>query len=118
MQNDIDNEYMRKSMACFAVDTEKLPITKLSNLMPFLNPLLTQIVMARILIINKLHKMMPSFISNTDSIARFWIIEQLKDVIKQRLTSGKKRMDLLQLMLDAATNDETKVELLKRNHLS
>jgi hypothetical protein len=30
-------------------------------------------------------------------------------VIKQKLVSGKKRMDLLQLMLDAATHDEIKV---------
>ena len=39
----------------------------------------------------------------------FWIIEQVKEVIKQRLTSGNKRMDLLQLMLDVATRDEIKV---------
>jgi hypothetical protein len=45
-------------------------------------------------------------------MARFWIIEQVKEVIKQRLTSGKKRMDLLQLMLDAATHDEIKVEFI------
>ena len=36
MQKDLDNIYMQKSMACFAMDTEKLPIVKLSNLMPFL----------------------------------------------------------------------------------
>ncbi len=102
-------------MACFALDTEKLPIVKLSNVMPFLIPLLTRIVKARVLIINTLHKMMPSLIPNSATMARFWIIEQVKEVIKQRLVSGKKRMDLLQLMLDAATHDEVKVELSKRS---
>jgi len=109
MQNDVDNIYMQKSMACFALDTEKLTIVKLSNVMPFLIPLLTQILKGHVLIINTLHKIMPSLMSNLGTMAHSWIIEQVKEVIKQRLASGKKRMDLLQLMLDAATHDEIKV---------
>ncbi len=103
---------MQKSIACFSVDPEKLSIVKLSNLMPFLIPLLTKIAKVRVLIINTLHKMMPSLVPDAAIMARFWIIEQVKEVIKQRLTSGKKRMDLLQLMLDAATHDEIKVEFI------
>lgn len=103
---------MQKSIACFSVDPEKLSIVKLSNLMPFLIPLLTKIAKVRVLIINTLHKMMPSRVPDAAIMARFWIIEQVKEVIKQRLTSGKKRMDLLQLMLDAATHDEIKVEFI------
>jgi len=113
MQNDLDNIYMQKSIACFAIDTDKLLIVKLSNVMPFLIPLLTQIVKARVFMINTLHKIVPSLMSNVDNMAVFWIIEQVKEVIKQRLASGQKRMDLLQLMLEAATNDEIKVEFSK-----
>jgi hypothetical protein len=115
MQNDVDNIYMQKSMACFALDAEKLTIVKLSNVMPFLIPLLTQILKGHVFIINTLHKIMPSLMSNLGTMAHSWIIEQVKEVIKQRLASGKKRMDLLQLMLDAATHDEIKVQLLKRS---
>ena len=63
MQNDLDNIYMKKSMACFAIDTEKLPIVKLSYVMPFLIPILTQIVKIRIFIIHTLYKTVPSLVS-------------------------------------------------------
>ncbi|CAF4337908.1 unnamed protein product [Rotaria sp. Silwood2] len=33
-------------------------------------------------------------------------MKQVQNVVKERLTSGMKRMDLLQSMLDAATDDE------------
>ena len=55
---------------------------------------------------------MPSLMANVPAIARFWILEQVEEIIKQKLSSGNKRIDLLQLMLDAATNDEIKVFLL------
>jgi hypothetical protein len=103
---------MKKCIACFSIDPEKLFVVKLSNVMPFLIPLLTQIVKICVLITNRLYKMMPSLVPDVASMAHYWIIEQVKEVIKQRLTSGKKRMDLLQLMLDAATNDEIKVEFI------
>jgi hypothetical protein len=106
---------MQKSMACFAIDTEKLPIVKLSNLMPFLIPLLTRIVKAYIFIINTLYKIVPSLMPNIESMTAFWIIDQVEEVVTKRLESGKKRMDLLQLMLDAATHDKVKVELSKRS---
>jgi hypothetical protein len=109
MQNDLNNTYMQKSMACFAVDTDKLFMVKLSNVMPFLIPLLTRIVKARTFIINTLQKIVPSLTYKVKSLAIFWIIEQVEKVIKQRLASGKKRMDLLQLMLDAASHDDVKV---------
>ena len=109
MQNDVGSIHMRKSIACFSFDPEKLLIVKLSNLMPFLIPLLSQWMKMRVLIYSILYKIMPSLVPDAATMARFWIIEQLKGVIKQRLTSGKKRMDLLQLMLAAATNDETKI---------
>ncbi|CAF4672829.1 unnamed protein product [Rotaria socialis] len=37
-----------------------------------------------------------------------WIMKQVGSVVRERLKSGKKQTDLLQLMLDVATNDEIK----------
>ena len=102
-------------MACFATDNEKLFIVKLSNLMPFLIPLLIRIVRARIFIVDTLCQIVPSLLDKVDTLAIFWVIAQVEEVIKKRLASGERRMDLLQLMLDAATHDEIKVELLNRS---
>ncbi|CAF3115951.1 unnamed protein product [Rotaria sp. Silwood2] len=109
MQNDLDNTYMQKSIACFALDADKLLIVKLSNVMPFLVPLLTRLTSGCINLIDKLRGIMPSLMSNVGEIPALWIIKQVENVVKERLKSGKRRMDLLQLMLDAATYDEVKV---------
>jgi hypothetical protein len=76
-------------MVCCAIDTDKLFIVKLSNVMPFFIPLLTRNVKACIFIINTLHKIVPSLTPNVKSMPAFWIIEQVEKVIKQRLESGK-----------------------------
>ncbi len=75
MQNDLDSIYMKKSMACIENDTEKLPIVKLCYVMPFLIPILTQIVKVRIFIIHIPHKIVPSLTSKVESLATFWVIE-------------------------------------------
>lgn len=109
MQNDPDNVYMRKSMSCLLNNSDKLLIVKLSNVMPFLIPVLIRYVQFHAFIINRLHKMVPSLMSNLPSMASLWIIEHVKQIIKERLISGKKRMDLLQSMLDTATHERIKV---------
>ncbi|CAF0820592.1 unnamed protein product [Adineta ricciae] len=108
MQNDVSNIYMKQAMACFATDPEMFPIVKLSNVLPFLNPLLTRIMQSGICLINALSKYVPSLISPIETIPIFWFIGQVEVLIKQRLASGEKKTDLLQLMLDAAAHDDVK----------
>ncbi|UJR20002.1 hypothetical protein I4U23_023136 [Adineta vaga] len=108
MQNDIDNVYMKKSIACFEIDIEKLFIVKLSNVMPFLIPLLTQIFKIGLLVKKTIRKCISNTTFENDDIPAVWLIERLEEVLKKRLTSENKRTDLLQLMLDASTQDEIK----------
>jgi hypothetical protein len=109
MQNDIENIYMKKSAACVAVEIEKLFIVKVSIIMPFLIPLLTRIVKTCFFVIEKLRALVPSLVHNVEDLPDIWIMKQVKNVVKDRLTLGKKRMDLLQLMLDATKDEEVKV---------
>jgi hypothetical protein len=113
MQNDLENIYMKKSIALFEIDPTKLPIVKLSNVMPFLNPVLIIIGRSLIAITAALRKLVPSLMRNVQGLPTTWIIEQVGQVVEERLRSGKRRMDLLQLMLDAAKQDEVTVGLLK-----
>ncbi|CAF0997330.1 unnamed protein product [Adineta steineri] len=108
MQNDIDNIYMKKSIACFEIDIEKLFIVKLSNVMPFLIPLLSQIFRFSLLMTRIKQKWLSNNASKDDDKPAIWLIGRLEEVLKKRLTSETKRTDLLQLMLDAATEDEIK----------
>ncbi len=91
MQNDIDSIYIKKSLVVAAGDIDKLSIVKLSNLMPFLIPILKRIVKFRFFIINVLQKVLPSLTTKVDSLAALWIMNQLERVINERLEIGKKR---------------------------
>jgi hypothetical protein len=113
MQNDLENIYMKKSIALFEIDPTKLPIVELSNVMPFLNPILIIIGRSLMAITVALHKLIPSLMHKVQGLPTTWIIEQVGQVMEERLRSGKRRMDLLQLMLNAAKQDEVKVGLLK-----
>ena len=102
---------MQKSMACFATDAEKIFIVKLTNVMPFIIPLLTRVINLRTTVVNRLRELLPKLMHDVDDMPALWIIKQVENVVKERLTSGKRHVDLLQLMLDAATYDEIKVVL-------
>jgi hypothetical protein len=117
LQNDIDNIYMRRSLAVFSRDYEQTSIVRLSNLIPSLNSLLIKLMDSVITLINFLRVSIPSIMGNIEDPPQLWIFKQIEKVIKQRLTSKleNKRIDLLQLMLDASTQDE--VEEVKVNYL-
>ncbi|CAF3793429.1 unnamed protein product [Rotaria sp. Silwood1] len=115
LQNDIDNMYMKKSLACFAHDPEKMFIVRLCKLMPFLIPLSIKIMNSSVVIINFLRILMPSMMRNVEGLPQLWIFKQIENVVKQRQTSQNKRIDLLQLMLDASTQEEIKDD--KNNEL-
>ncbi|CAF1184641.1 unnamed protein product [Rotaria sordida] len=108
LQNDNDNMYMKKSLACFSRDPEQMFFVRLANLMPFLIPLLIKIMTSSITLINFLHSLMPSMMHNIEGPPQLWIVKQIENVVQQRLTTQNKRIDLLQLMLDASTQQEIK----------
>ncbi|CAF2085859.1 unnamed protein product [Rotaria magnacalcarata] len=108
MQNDVDNIYMEKSAASVSVQLDKLFVVKLSNVMPFLIPLLTRLIKVHMFLVDKLRGMIPWLMRNVEDLPSVWIIKRVGNVVRERLKSGKRQMDLLQLMLDVATNDEVK----------
>jgi hypothetical protein len=109
MQNDIENIYMKKSTACVNVVIEKLFIVKLSIIVPFLIPLLTGIIKVYFFVIGTLRALVPSLICKVEDLPNVWVMKQVENVVKERLKSGRRRVDLLQLMLDAAKDEEVKV---------
>lgn len=111
MQNDVENPYMKNSIALFQIDITRLPIVKLSNLCPWLNPFLVFVLRNAIILIDTLRRVMPRLMRRVQISPITWIMEQVREVVKKRLASGTRRMDLLQLMLDAAKQDEVKVSV-------
>jgi hypothetical protein len=112
MQNDVDNIYMKKSLACFARDPEQMSFVRLTNIMPFFTPILIPIFKASFVVISTLRTWFPSLMKNVEGPPQLWILKQIENVVKERLASGTKRTDLLQLMLNATTQDEIKVSSL------
>jgi len=111
MQNDLDNICMTRSIACVEINHEKLFIVKLSYLMPFLIPIFSPIVKLFIIIVKIFRKYFPSLMKNKEFHPAFWIIDKVEETVKERINSGKRRMDLIQLMLDASTQDQDQVTL-------
>ncbi|CAF1133079.1 unnamed protein product [Rotaria sordida] len=112
MQNDVDNIYLQKSGGTFDVDVDKLTIVKLTNLLPFfITPFryfyLGQIALRRILI-----RLIPVLSNYIEESPGSWLTNRVKDVVnfrnKSLTTNTIKRVDLLQLMIDASTYDHVK----------
>jgi len=117
MQNDVDNIYLRKSAETFELDVDKLSIVKLTNLLPFfVNPFrylyLSQVAVRRALI-----KIFPALSSYIEETPGSWLTNRVREVVKLRsnpssTTPVGKRVDLLQLMMDASTHDKVQVRLI------
>lgn len=112
MQNDLDNIYMKKSAVLFGVNFNKMPIMKLSNLFPVLNPFLIFVMKSSIMLINALRRFVPSLMRYAPISPFILIKEQVSEVVRERITSGRRRTDLLQLMLDAAKAEEAQVSFI------
>jgi hypothetical protein len=111
VQNNVNNLFLIKSANFFEDNHEKLFIVRLSYLMPWLVPLLTQIIRIQMTIFIGLRLIIPRFMNRFEELPGFWIINQVQNIINQRIkkTESSNRIDLLQLMLDAATSDQVKV---------
>jgi len=79
--------------------------------MPWLIPFLTQIIRLQMSIFMGLRSIAPRFMNHFEELPGFWIINQVQHVVNQRIaqTEPPNRIDLLQLMLDAATSNQVKV---------
>lgn len=113
MQNDTENEYFTKAEEVVAQNLDNNPFIRLGQLMPWLIPFLTYIMIGQLLLQRLAHKIIPS----VEELARFWLMDRLIYLIDLRTSSKhekkeKKQVDLLQIMLDAATKDEVKVSRL------
>ncbi len=106
MQNDVNNCIMAKAAVIFKQDIDRMLLTKLSYLMPWLTPILTQLVRSQIVLFRFLHKLVPIIFPDImDKVPRFWLLSKIQEVIDVRMKSSAmiKRVDLLQLMLNASS---------------
>jgi hypothetical protein len=119
MQNDIDNIFLRKAQASIDENPEKYFLIKLGNLMPFLIPILSYILIGQMLLFHLFRKVAPEwFLPQIEEFPPFWMLNQVESVINARTTSNsnkkQNRVDLLQLMLDASTHDDIKVRIFSQ----
>jgi hypothetical protein len=117
-QNNIDNIFMRKCKLAVDDNPERLFLTKLGNLMPFLIPILLYVMIGQMFLGTLIRKVAPTWFSpQIEGVPALWILNQLGTIIdarKQANNNGKHdQVDLLQLMLDVATRDDIKVSFLK-----
>ena len=120
MQNDVNNIYLKKSAETFELDIDQLFIVKLTNLLPFcVNPFryfyLGQVAIRRMLI-----KVIPALSSYIEETPGSWLTNRLREVVKLRtkalaIAPTVKRVDLLQLMMDASTHDPVKVIVFQQS---
>ena len=112
MQNDINNPYLQKSAAVLEMDPNKMIIFKLTSLMEFLATPLRYCLFAQIAIFRLLTTLIPPLNKYIPEISGYWLMNRVQDVVDLRAKSSpdsKNRVDLLQLMLDASTNDDIQV---------
>ena len=115
MQNDINNPYLLKSDEFFKTDIEQLLPFRLVSLMPFLVRPIHVILFNLGPILKLFIKWIPSLTSFLQELPAVWLINRVQDVIDLRTKSPpdlRKRIDLLQLMMDASTSDKVIVSTI------
>ncbi|CAF1136767.1 unnamed protein product [Didymodactylos carnosus] len=115
MQNDLENIYLKKIEKIFEIDLNKSPIGKFTALLPELKPLFFHIFYLINVVTKLTNKLFPSTRKYFEQQAAVWLIEQLDKIIEMRSENSKKRLDLLQLMLDAATQNKAATLDLQQN---
>jgi hypothetical protein len=112
MQYNINNPYLQKSAASVEMDANKMILFKLSNLMPFLAGPLRSCMFAQIAISQTLTKMIPLLKKYIPEMPGYSLMNRVQDVVDLRTKSSSnitKRVDLLQSMIDASTNEDIEV---------
>ncbi|CAF3826502.1 unnamed protein product [Rotaria magnacalcarata] len=108
MQNEIDNIYLKKSAEVVELNYDKLFVIQLSNVMPFLKSFLIKFSIYQLKLIQTLGRIFPFMTWFMEELAPFWIINRAQEIVNYRKqhSSEKKRIDLLQLMIDTEAPDE------------
>ncbi|CAF2821264.1 unnamed protein product [Rotaria sp. Silwood2] len=112
MQNDVDNIYLRKSAGTFELDIERLSIVKLTDLLPFFVTPFRYFYLGQIAIRRALIRLIPALSNYIEETPGSWLTNRVKEVVnfrnKSLTTSSIKRVDLLQLMINASTHNDVK----------
>ena len=112
MQNDVNNPYLQKAGEIFKIDFDLLPITKLGNSIPYLARPLHDIMFGIGDLREFVTKWIPSLSDHIPVLPGLWLINRVQNVINLRAKSPvnlRKRVDLLQLMMDVSTTDKVVV---------
>ncbi len=112
MQNDINNPYLTKSAALFDMDPNKMILFKLSSLLPSLASSLRVCMFAQMAVSKILTTLIPPLNKYIPEIPGFWLMNRVQEVVDLRTKSSSnsiKRVDLLQLMIDASTIEDIQV---------
>lgn len=118
MQNDVDNIYMKKSAETFELDIDQLSIVKLTSLLPFCASLFRYFYLSQVAVRRVLIRFIPALSTYIEETPGSWLTNRLREIVKLRtktlsISPASKRIDLLQLMIDASTRDQVKVMSLK-----
>lgn len=112
MQNDTNNIYLRKAAGTFELDVDKLPIVKLTSLLPCFERPFRYFYLGLVAVRRAVVSIVPSLDQYIGETPGSWLINRVKDVVDLRnnnLSDEVKRTDLLQLMIDASTRNDIQV---------
>ncbi|CAF1396471.1 unnamed protein product [Didymodactylos carnosus] len=108
MQNNPDNIYLKKVARVFTIDIRKMLAFKLGTLVPSLGVTLGTLFIFLNTVKQKLNQLFPSTTKKFEQFPASWIMERVDEVIGMRSDVAKQRVDLLQLMLEAASREHIK----------
>jgi hypothetical protein len=120
MQNNINNPYLRKSVAHFEIDSDKLLPIRLTNLMPFLARPLYNVVFGSMNVRQTLIKIFPILNKYIEELPIVWLSNNVQKIVDLRTkslsTNSVKPIDLLQLMIDVSTSEKVIVRIFLNIH--
>lgn len=121
MQNDVNNIYLKKSAETFELDIDQLSIVKLTSLLPFCANLFRYFYLSQLAVRRVLIRLIPALSTYMEETPGSWLTNRLKEIVKLRtktlsIAPTVKRIDLLQLMIDASTREQVKVNVYEINH--
>ena len=103
--------YLKKSAEVFKLDIEQMLPFKLSSVMPIFARPIHDVVFG-IQHIKKAFAHSIPILSNFQPLPAQWLLQRLDEVLQlryQSMANSQKRIDLLQLMIDAAHDTEVSV---------
>ncbi|CAF0806821.1 unnamed protein product [Didymodactylos carnosus] len=109
MQNDPENVYLKQSDKLFAIDLGAHPITKLRQLIPEFNTLFANLFVIYNYCQGMINKFIPWSVKMFQQMPIFWLLNRIHELVELRLKNTNARVDLLQLMLEAATRQQITV---------